>query len=741
MKRDLRSMVFLLFLMGLSSLMMGQPDSTAFNYWDVPLDSLVAMPRVEDPSELESMINDAVSVSTKKALSRRNSPNVVTVINEDDIRNSGARDLIDVLRMVPGFTFGLDGSGQVGIGIRGNWAHEGKVLLLLDGQEMNEIYTAKLFFGNRFPVQLIKRIEIIRGPGSAAYGGSAEFGVINIVTLSSDDYSGLYAGYAFGQMNGARAMRNRYFYIGKNWKKLTINYSSFIGNGERSNREHFGFYPTELQNQLGAGAYTSMAGDSDIDPSFHNVSIKWKNLSFRSLIDFYHVRDVTLLDSFAQKPIINGIRAAFTELKWEMKLSEKFKLTPHYIATWQYPNTLASSISGGVTIRETQQEINRNRILLTANYQHNHRRDYLFGIDAYRDYVDSQLNFQSIVASQTATSRYNFSVFGQGILRLPTFHLTTGMRLDYNTQFGFAFSPRLALTRRYEDFHFKLLVDGAYRAPTIGNTALSFAGEYTFNEDSTQVELVQGLAPERTFSIEAEIGYKINDKMYVTANVYNMTIFNPIVLNAYQDQPIRNVFGDRATILAYQNFNRAGTRGVEVDFQLKDSWGNLDINYSFYSSGQQTTVSPYSVASFSFDPEKRQRENTGMLLAFPHHRLNMSLGYKLRDNLTLTATSHFYGARYGYDVDIPANGTDPADGKLVREAPALLLNVYARHQHFIWHNLDAGLGVYNLLNSKYRFIQPYFGLNPPLADRTFTIQFHLGYTLGFSDKKKRNSVD
>lgn len=717
----------------------GQPVDTTFNYWDMPLDSLSTLPRQEDPSELESTINDAVSVSTKKALSRRNSPNVITVITEEEIYNSGARDLIDVLRMVPGFTFGLDANGQIGLGIRGNWAHEGKVLLLMDGQEMNEIYTAKLFFGNRFPVQLIKRIEIIRGPGSAAYGGFAALGVINIITLSSDEYSGFHGGYIYGQMlgeEGARAARNRYFYIGKNWKNLTINYSTLTGNGQRSNRDHYGFYARELQAQLGAGNAVSLAGDADIDPNFHNFYVRWKGLSFRSLVDYYQVRDITLLDSLQRRPLQNGIRAAFSELKWEMKLSDKLTFTPQYIATWQYPSL--TSRSDTFQVRQTQREISRNRLLLTANYKYSHRQSYLFGIDAYRDVLASKVSLQNLISSLGQSEYYNFAVFGQGILRLPTFNLIAGIRSEYNTQYGFAFSPRLALTRRFGDFHFKLLLDGAYRAPTIGNVAFSLDGGYSFNQDSSQLILQRGLDPERTISIEAEMGYKISEDIYVTANLYNMTIFNPIVLNAYQDENIRNVFGEQTTISVYQNFQRAGTRGLEVDFQFKKSWGHLNANYSLYSSGQQTLNSPYSVSSFAFDPDSRERVDTDMLLAFPHHRFNLSATYNLESKVSFTSTAHFYGSRYGYDVVPSAPGSQDVTGILVKEDPVLLWNVYVRHKDFLMKNLDAGLGVYNVMNADYRFYQPFFGLNPPAPDRSRTIQFHLAYRLDFGDRKKQD---
>jgi outer membrane receptor for ferrienterochelin and colicin len=51
-----------------------------------------------------------------------------------------------------------------------------------DGQEYNEILYQSVPYGNKFPLEQIARIEIIRGPGSAVYGGTAEFGVINIIT-------------------------------------------------------------------------------------------------------------------------------------------------------------------------------------------------------------------------------------------------------------------------------------------------------------------------------------------------------------------------------------------------------------------------------------------------------------------------------------------------------------------------------------------------------------------------------
>ena len=112
---------------------------------------------------LADIPNISTSVASKKETTIREAPGIVTVITDDDIQKMGARDLIDVLQTVPGFTLALDVQGIVDVGIRGNWAHEGKTLYLFDGHEMNELDFATNQLGNHYPVDQIKKIEIISG--------------------------------------------------------------------------------------------------------------------------------------------------------------------------------------------------------------------------------------------------------------------------------------------------------------------------------------------------------------------------------------------------------------------------------------------------------------------------------------------------------------------------------------------------------------------------------------------------
>ena len=105
-------------------------------------------------------VEEKVSITSQTPLLVRDAPGTVTIINETEIQAMGARDLTDVLRLIPGIEFCVDIQGVVGIGMRGNSANDA-VLVLVDGLEINELLFGTNQFGNHFPVDQIRRIEIV----------------------------------------------------------------------------------------------------------------------------------------------------------------------------------------------------------------------------------------------------------------------------------------------------------------------------------------------------------------------------------------------------------------------------------------------------------------------------------------------------------------------------------------------------------------------------------------------------
>jgi outer membrane receptor for ferrienterochelin and colicin len=177
---------------------------------------------------LEELMNIKISVASVKELTLRESPGIVTLITSDDIKNLGARYLMDVLRVVPGFDFGVDVEGVVGIGVRGNWAHEGKILIQIDGQQMNENLYSTTQLENHYPLNNVDRIEIIRGPGSAIYGDCAEYAVINIISKRGKDLEGGELSSFYGLTAKSVGHRNIGVSIGEEQKGFSYDFSSNI---------------------------------------------------------------------------------------------------------------------------------------------------------------------------------------------------------------------------------------------------------------------------------------------------------------------------------------------------------------------------------------------------------------------------------------------------------------------------------------------------------------------------------
>ncbi len=125
----------------------------------------------------------------------------VTVVTRQDILNSGVRSIDDAIQTLGGIeaqTRGVYGA-QADFSIRGSSFNQ--VLVLIDGQPINDPLTGH--FNSNIPLNLIdiERIEIIRGPSSAIYGPDAMGGVINIVSRSFSDHNpgaSLKGGYTFG---------------------------------------------------------------------------------------------------------------------------------------------------------------------------------------------------------------------------------------------------------------------------------------------------------------------------------------------------------------------------------------------------------------------------------------------------------------------------------------------------------------------------------------------------------------
>ena len=144
--------------------------------------------------DLEALFDTEIEVATKRAQSLVEAPAVVSVVTADEIRERGYLSIAEALRALPGF-YVVDDYLAPSVGVRGlpsgqrAWSRIMKVMV--DGHPIAYRPEATNFLGPEgVPIDAVKRIEVIRGPGSALYGADAFLGVVNVITKRGEDVAG-----------------------------------------------------------------------------------------------------------------------------------------------------------------------------------------------------------------------------------------------------------------------------------------------------------------------------------------------------------------------------------------------------------------------------------------------------------------------------------------------------------------------------------------------------------------------
>ena len=617
---------------------------------------------LRERTSLEDLLNIRTSAASRVPVELRKTPGLVTVMTEEDIRFSGARNLVDLLLLVPDFEFVADVQGNTGLAVRGNSAIEGKVRIIWDGHTYNEILYGTVQF-DRFPVDQIERIEIIKGPVSVIYGGLGEMAVINIVTKSPAALDGgrVYAGY--GQMQKAWGRRFGGYQFGRAYGETSFSALAHVSSAQRSDRTYRDF----------SGGSYGMNGDSELASKNLNLFLARGDLSLRFIADDYSLQE---RDHFTSILTTGPARIKFPVYSFEAKHSfpaaDKFRLEtklefqyskPWYETDAYFPfDKTVRKYAGG----------------LTAFFEPDSGACLMGGAEFTHDEIDVGALTpagSSYPGTRNGAKYDNLALFAQAGLDLPLFALTAGGRLDSHSHNGSEFSPRLALTRRLGDLHFKAIYSGGFRAPTAEN-----------------IRLTPGIKPEHMSAIEFETGYKFGENLFVSANVFDITIQDTILYHYDPDTDTEN----------YVNSGRTGTRGYGFDLRFHEDGNSLELGYSAYSAAKNRVshvqVSPGSSA----------------LLATPRHKAVLNSRYHLSQKLVASPSLIYLSRRYGYD----------ADGAVKAYRELLLTNVYFRLEDCFVRDLALGFGVHDIFGANYSYIQSYNGGHAPLpyASREFFLK-------------------
>jgi iron complex outermembrane receptor protein len=537
---------------------------------------------------LEKLMNTEVTTVTgasKYQQELTDAPASVSIVSSEDIRKGGYRTLAEALNAVRGFytTYNRTYSfvGLRGFSPLGDYGT--RLLVLVDGHRLNDAVYEQAPVGSDFPVDidLIDRIEVIRGPGSSLYGTNAFLAVVNVITKNARDIKGGEISSSGGSFN---AWTGRATGGGKLPGGVELMFSGSYRDSAGKQRLSFPEYAA-TNNGIAQG----LDGENSWDLL---TKVTWKDLS---LLLLHHNRDKNdPTASYGQ--IFNDPGANTSDRHTLAGLSYNrhgdwadlnARLTyNHYEYDGYYPtdNAGARTLNRDVTVAEwIGSDLYGSKLIgdhmLTLGMEHRWQ------------FTEQQRNF-------TATPTYNKILddnhrsLVQGYYLQDEYHITdnlilnAGLRFDNYDNFGGTTNPRAALIwKPLSGTVLRLSYGEAFRAP---NAYEQYYGDSVFQKGNLN------LKPEKIRTVEFGWDQFIGNNLKTTATLYYTRI----------EDLLEQTVDPSDNQAVFMNQGKLDSKGIELQAEGKwESGFSGRLSYCYQESkkdgGQTITNSPGSIVKGS----------------------------------------------------------------------------------------------------------------------------------------------
>lgn len=502
----------------------------------------IKIPTVYGASKHEQSITDA--------------PSSVTIVTREDIQVYGYRTLADILRSVRDFYVTDDRNyGYIGVrGVNRPGDFGGRILILVDGLRLNDPIYDSAGVLTDFPVDvdLIERVEVIRGPGSALYGNNAFFAVINVITRTGGDVNGIEASGEIGTFD-THKVRLSYGKVFKNGLSLLLTGTLFETAG--NDRLYFKEFDQPENNR-------GIAEGRDAD-SFASagLTLSYKDFTFQS----GYVSRRKDVPTASYSTIFNDPRfytldqRSFTRLTYAHDFEHDLSVRANvhwnsYYYKGDYPyaadeadprhatinRDILDAQWWGAELQVSKQVFKTHHLTLGAEYQDN--------AELRLANYDVSPRFDNLNL-QTSTSTIGMYLQDEWAIT-SKLSLNAGLRYDWFETFGSTFNPRGALIwHPWEKTTLKLLYGQAYRAPNTYEAFYATSG-FRVNPD---------LEPERVKSYEVALEQAVTPWLRLSASGFYNRMEG--LISERQD-PITDQF-------FFDNGDLAETKGGSVELEAK----------------------------------------------------------------------------------------------------------------------------------------------------------------------------
>ncbi len=632
--------------------------------------------RAQEPGgalpSLKDLLATPVTVASRKAEGTRESPGVVTVLTRDEILASGARDLLDLLRLVPGFDAAADVQGQVGVSVRGLWAYEGKLLLLWDGLELNELLYGETQLGGRYPVDQIKRVEIIRGPGSVLHGDAAEIAVVKVTSLGAEDLPAVGGAFAYGQGTGGRLRRTFQAVAATRGEGWSLRVGTLGGETERGEGA--------LTDALGQSY--EMHGQSRIRPNFTHLGLEVGDLQLAAVVDQVRMdqRDNFGENLPAASPI--AFRSTNLQARYTWAPRPNLVLTPSLTYQDHKPWWTSADLPEGFTQFSTE----RRKAALDVVWDPRGDLTLAAGFMTREDHSRSRSdrNPFTFLEGRTELTYSAWAAYAE-VQTHGDLNLTLGGRYEHHSDAGGAFAPRFALTGVRGPWHLKVLAARSFHAPSV-------------QDQNQRFDPTLRVVPETSRTLEVEVGRTLGAGL-LSVNAFDLRLEDPIIFVSDASN------GGNG---GYRNQGRLASRGLEAQYQLRGERGFLNASLALHRAREGGDY--YGV------PGSPRR-----FLGVADRSFSILGGVRLGGGWALGTTFLWLSDRQGWAWDAGAGGL-----ALQRFPARTLLGATATRTRGPW---AFSLGVQDALDEAPPTLQAYAGGHGPLpgTGREWVVKLRHGF--------------
>lgn len=596
--------------------------------------------KAQDLAEAEELMwnmGREVVTASRRTQNISDAPSTIHVITEEDIKNSGAQNLADVLRMVPGVHVKtwLSEFSNVSIrGMLGATVINERILWMVDGVPLNDVRDGGVWMDATYPLDTIKRIEVMIGPGSTLYGTVALLGVIHIITKSPEDLAGRVQ-YDFSQ--GSFDTRKYSASYGKSYEK-------------------FGFLINANTNKTdGNGLVTDKVSPGQPSHSARDWSFVRTKLTYQNFVFSGGYKDIT-------QDYSGAIFAPYSLYTWDR--GEQWG-----DVTYKNPLTDELSFTGVASLHRYTEHFYDFADIPGLEYD----------VDSHRWHIDLQTEYTGLKDNNLISGvqlrseiyhgndfypayrnlrRDNWGLYFQNEHRLfdDNFLTILGLRLDshpYHTDKAYddvknVWSPRAT-------FIYKFLDKKARVKTSYGEAFKEPANWQRFIDQPTGMG-TPAMVPEKTKTYEASLGYDPTPDINLGLDVFKMDVTNIIWEN----------FDPTVADLAYpsttgkfhpqQTGRNASMRGLEL--YIKDN------------------ITPFLGGYFNYSYVESKDSANADLDYDSRHLFNLGLTAKLKQKATLSAGVHYVGKTIDRTLETaPGVGIRDVKAYILPEAK-LRVNIY-----------------------------------------------------------------